>query len=47
MWEDNSRAIWKINFPDRPYEGIPASIHYDVFKEDYECWERMFEEEDI
>ena len=47
MWEDNSRAIWKINFPDRPYEGIPANIHYDVFQEDYERWERMFEEEDI
>ena len=44
MWEDNSRAIWAINFPDRPYEGIPADIHYDVFKEDYECWERRINE---
>ena len=44
MWEDNSRAIWAINFPDRPYEGIPAEIHYDVFKEDYDCWERMIDE---
>lgn len=44
MWEDNSRAIWAINFPDRPYEGIPAEIHYDVFKEDYDRWERMINE---
>lgn len=44
MWEDNSRAIWAINFPNRQYEGIPAYIHYDVFKEDYECWERMIDE---
>ena len=46
MWEDNSRAIWSINFSDRPYEGIPADIHYDVFKEDYERWERMLDEID-
>lgn len=46
MWEDNSRAIWAINFPDKEFDSISADIHYDVFKEDYERWERMLDEID-
>ena len=45
MWEDNSRAIWKTNFPDRPFDGITADMYYDDFKENYERWERMLEED--
>ena len=47
MWEDNSRAIWEINFHDKPFEGISADDYYDVFKENYDRWERMFDEEDV
>lgn len=36
MWEDNSRVIWEINFPNRPFDSITADIRYDIFKEDYE-----------
>lgn len=43
LWEDNSRAIWAINLPDKPYTGVTADIYYKVFKEDYESWERMSE----
>ena len=32
MWEDNSRAIWAINIPDEPFNGIDAKIYYEVFK---------------
>ena len=46
MWEDNSRAIWDINFPDRPFDSITADIHYEIFKENYERWERLINEED-
>ena len=46
MWEDNSCAIWAINFPNRPFDGIPADIYYDIFKEDYELWERMLDEDE-
>ena len=46
MWEDNSRAIWAVNIPDKPFDGITADIHYEVFKEDYERWKRQCEEDD-
>lgn len=46
MWEDNSRAIWEINFPNMPFDSITADIHYDIFKDDYEYWERMLEEDE-
>ena len=36
MWENNTRAIWAINLPNEPFSGITASMHYDVFKKDYE-----------
>jgi hypothetical protein len=43
MWEDNSRAIWAIDFPDEPYDSITADIHYQVFKEDYDDWKRVLD----
>lgn len=46
MWEDNSRAIWTINIPNEPFNGITADIHYDVFKEDYESWLKSLDEVD-
>lgn len=52
MWEDNDRAIWRINSeiyhnnPDNPYRGVTADIHYKIFKEDLERWERWQAEED-
>ena len=38
MWEENSRAIWIMNNPGLPFQGITADIHYDIFKKDYESW---------
>lgn len=35
MWEDNNRAIWQLNNPDEPYDGITADMHYDCFIENY------------
>ena len=46
MWEDNERACWAINLPNEPFNGITADIHYQVFKEDYERWQRYIDEED-
>lgn len=48
LWEDNNRKIWAANSPDRPFNGITADIHYKVFKEDYDTWEkrRAFMEDD-
>ena len=46
MWEDNSRAIWKINLPNEPFNGITADIHYDVFKEEYERRQNWLNEEE-
>jgi hypothetical protein len=46
MWEDNTRAIWAIRAPDAPFSGITADIHYEIFKEDYEFWERQIDEDD-
>lgn len=46
MWEDNSRAIWAINLLDEPFGSITADIHYQIFKEDYERWERQCDEDD-
>lgn len=45
MWEDNNRQLWAINSND-PYRGITADIHYKIFKEDLELWERWEAEED-
>ena len=39
MWEDNDREYWAMN-SDKPFNGITADIHYEVFKEDYELWQR-------
>lgn len=44
MWEDNTRAIWAITLPNEPFSGITAAIHYDVFKKDYESWQRQLKE---
>lgn len=41
LWENNTRAIWETNFPDEPFGGITSDIHYQVFKEDYDTWERI------
>lgn len=46
MWEDNSRAIWAINIPSEPFDGITADIHYKVFKEDYKDWMNCLSEDD-
>lgn len=46
MWEDNNRAIWAINLPNEPFNGLTADEYYDVFKEDYERWVGMFEEDE-
>ena len=47
MWEDNNRAIWAINFPNKPFDGVTVDDHYSIFKEDYECWRRtMFDEDE-
>lgn len=45
MWEDNNRAIWEVNIPDKPFGGITADIYYKIFKEDLELWERWETEE--
>ena len=44
MWEDNERAIWNIYLPNKPFDGITADIHYAVFEENYELWQRQIEE---
>lgn len=46
MWEDNNRAIWAINIPDTPYGGVTADLYYEIFKRDYERWERQLDEVD-
>lgn len=46
MWEDNNRAIWAINIPDKPFGGITEDIYYKIFKENLERWERLDAEED-
>ena len=46
MWGNNDRALWAINFPDRPFDYITADDYYLLLKEDYERWERMLEEDD-
>ena len=40
MWENNDREIWATNCSE-PFDGITADIHYEIFKEDYETWERI------
>jgi hypothetical protein len=43
MWEDNDRAFWAIKFPDEPFNGITADIHYKIMKEEYESRQRWFD----
>ena len=43
MWEDNSRALWAINIPDEPFDGITADIHYKCMKEEYESHQRWLD----
>ena len=45
LWEDNNRALWAINCRDQ-YNGITADEYYEIFKEDFERWERWEAEED-
>lgn len=40
MWENNDREIWATNCSE-PFDGFTADIHYKIFKEDYETWERI------
>lgn len=47
MWEDNNRAIWAINIPNEPFGGITANDYYDIFKKDYEIYEKQFEKNDF
>lgn len=47
MWEDNNRAIWAINLPDKPFTGITADIYYDSFKESYESWKKYMDEGEV
>ena len=42
MWEDNDREYWALN-SNKPFNGITADIHYKVFKEDYESWQKNLE----
>lgn len=44
MWEDNNKAIAKINNPDKTFCGITADIYYEVLKEDYEHWQKEIDE---
>lgn len=44
MREDNNRAIWSSNFPAELYRGLTAEHYYQGFKDDYESWERSFDE---
>lgn len=44
MWENNSRALWAINIPTAPFFGTTAEMHYELFKEEYELWQRTLEE---
>ena len=41
LWEENSRAIWSINIPNEPFNGITADMHYNVFKEKYEHRQKL------
>ena len=31
MWEENNRAIWAINLPNEPFNGITAVEYHDFF----------------
>ena len=46
MLEANKRAIWTSNFPAELYRGLTAEHFYQGFKEEYERWERNFEEDE-
>lgn len=46
MWEDNDRAIRAINFPNEQVYCATADVHYQFFKEDYERWEKQFDEDE-
>lgn len=43
MFENNDRAIWAINAPDTPFNGITADIHYRIMKEEYESRQRWLD----
>lgn len=43
MYEDNDRAIWAINGPGVPFNGITADIHYHIMKEEYERRQRWLD----
>ena len=47
MWEDNNRAIWAINLPDKPFTGITADIYYKSFKKAYESWKKYMDEGEV
>ena len=44
MYENNDRALWGYNIPDRPYGGLTADFYYEFFKDEYELWQRNLEE---
>lgn len=43
MWENNDRALWSMNAPDDPFDGITADIHYKIMKEEYDRHERWLD----
>lgn len=43
LWEDNKRAIWVINNPNVPYNGVTADTLYEWFVEEYESWQRVID----
>lgn len=47
MWEDNNRAIWAINLPDKPFTGITADIYYKSFKKAYDSWKKYMDEGEV
>lgn len=46
MYENNDRALWAMNVPDVPFNGITADIHYHVMKEEYERRQRWLDNMD-
>jgi hypothetical protein len=46
MYENNDRALWEMNDPCEPFDGITADIHYQIMKEEYERHERWLDNMD-
>ena len=46
MYENNDRALWAMNAPDVPFNGITADIHYHIMKEEYERRQRWLDNMD-